>query len=46
MTLLANADSDQKFLAAQVRAAWARMADGSPNAGTGTRTVHVELRAI
>ena len=44
VTLLAAPASDRKFLAAQVRAAWSRMAAGSPNAGTGARAVHVELR--
>jgi hypothetical protein len=46
VTLLADRTSDQPFLAAQVRAAWSRMADGSPNAGTGGRTVHVELATV
>ena len=41
VTLLAERASDQRFLAAQVRAMWRRMADGSPNAGTGSRPVRV-----
>jgi hypothetical protein len=43
--LLAEPASDERFLTAQVEAAWAQMADGSPNAGTGSRKVHVALNA-
>ncbi len=43
--LLAEPASDERFLTAQVEAAWAQMAHGSPNAGTGSRTVHVALNA-
>jgi hypothetical protein len=46
VTMLAERNSDQPFLAAQIRAAWSRMAAGSPNAGTGERTVFVELGAF
>jgi multisubunit Na+/H+ antiporter MnhB subunit len=41
--LLADPMSDRRFLAAQVEAAWAQMADGSPNAGAGARTLHVAV---
>jgi hypothetical protein len=41
LVLQTDSSSDQQFLAAQVRLAWSRMAAGSPNAGTGTRTVVV-----
>ena len=43
VTLLAETTSDQLFLTAQVEAAWAQMADGSPNAGTGLSTAHVTV---
>jgi hypothetical protein len=43
--LLAEPASDEQFLTAQVGVAWAQMADGSPNAGMGSRTVHVALNA-
>jgi hypothetical protein len=41
--LLADPISDRRFLTAQVEAAWAQMADGSPNAGSGSRTIHVAV---
>lgn len=41
LTLLAEHSSDRQFLTAQVRGMWAQMAAGSPNEGTGTRTVTV-----
>jgi len=41
--LLAETTSDRRFLTAQVGAAWAQMAEGSPNSGSDPRTVHVEL---
>jgi hypothetical protein len=41
--LLADRMSDRRFLTAQVEAVWAQMADGSPNAGTGSRTLHVAV---
>jgi hypothetical protein len=41
--LLAEMTSDRPFLTAQVQAAWAQMAEGSPNSGSGRRTVHVEV---
>jgi hypothetical protein len=43
VSLVAEAASDRPFLVAQLRAAWAQMAGGSPNAGTGARTVHVVI---
>ena len=43
VVLLADPMSDRRFLSAQVEAAWAQMADGSPNAGTGARTLHVAV---
>jgi hypothetical protein len=43
VTLLADTASDREFLTAQVEAAWTQMADGSPNAGKGPRTVHVAV---
>ena len=43
LRLLASRDSDQKYLAAQVRGAWAALAAGSPNAGGGARTITVHL---
>jgi hypothetical protein len=43
VTLLVEPTSDQLFLTAQVEAAWAQMADGSPNAGTGISTAHVVM---
>ena len=41
--LLAETTSDRHFLTAQVGAAWAQMAEGSPNTGSDRRAVHVEL---
>jgi hypothetical protein len=41
VTLLAAPSSDQRFLVAQITSMWRHMADGSPNAGTGSRTVQV-----
>ena len=41
--LLAEPVSDRRFLAAQIAAAWVQMAEGSPNAGTGARTLHVAV---
>jgi deazaflavin-dependent oxidoreductase (nitroreductase family) len=41
--LLAETTSDRRFLTAQVGAAWAQMAEGSPNSGSDPRAVHVEL---
>jgi hypothetical protein len=43
VTLLAETTSDRAFLTAQVEAAWTQMADGSPNAGNGSRTVYVAV---
>jgi len=43
IALLAEATSDQKFLTAQVEAAWSQMTDGSPNTGTGERTVRISV---
>ena len=41
--LLAETTSDRRFLTAQIGAAWAQMAEGSPNTGSGPRTLHVEV---
>ncbi len=41
VTLLAGYGSDQRFLRAQIGSMWRHMADGSPNAGTGSRSVRV-----
>jgi len=46
VTLLAETASDRLFLTAQVKAAWAQMADGSPNAGTGRSTAHVIVLSL
>ena len=43
VVLLAETTSDRQFLTAQVGAAWAQMAEGSPNTGSDPREVHVEL---
>ena len=43
LRLLAATGSDQRYLAAQLRGAWAAMAAGSPNAGPGSRTITVNL---
>ena len=44
--LLAEPVSDRRFLTAQIRAAWAQMADGSPNAGTGSRPLFVAVGSV
>ena len=41
--LLAEQTSDRRFLTAQIQAAWAQMAERSPNAGTGSRSVRVAV---
>lgn len=41
ITLLADHASDRRFLAAQVHEAWVGMAEGSPNAGSGRRTLPI-----
>lgn len=43
LKLTAAADSDHRFLTAQLQRAWSEMAVGSPNAGTGTRTLTVHV---
>lgn len=45
ITLLATGSSDRRFLSAQINATWAQMADGSPNAGAGERTMTVVVDA-
>jgi hypothetical protein len=40
--MLASRASDERFLEAQVRGAWAQMAAGSPNAGPTRRSVLVD----
>jgi hypothetical protein len=44
--MLVERASDRPYLTAQLRDAWRRMADGSPNAGTGSRTVHVTVDRV
>jgi hypothetical protein len=43
LLVLAEMTSDRSFLTAQINAAWAQMADGSPNAGADPRTVYVQV---
>jgi hypothetical protein len=43
VAFLAETSSDRLFLTGQVEAAWARMADESPNAGSALRTAHVAV---
>jgi hypothetical protein len=43
-SVVTDPDCDRPFLAAQLHAAWVRMADGSPNSGTSPRRVHVSIR--
>lgn len=40
VVLLADPKSDIDFLTTQVKSAWSSMAEGSPNIGTATRTLH------
>ena len=42
VVMLALPPSDQPFLRAQILAAWSQMAAGSPNEGTGHRSVVVD----
>jgi hypothetical protein len=46
VTLLADHASDQRFLRAQIHAMWAQMAEGSPNAGGGSRSVTVLVGSL
>jgi hypothetical protein len=43
VVMLADPHSNQRFLDVQLHDAWSQMADGSPNAGTGRRTLVVAV---
>lgn len=43
VVFLADANTNEKFIAAQLRAIWSQMAAGSPNATPGTRTAVIAV---